>query len=59
VDRRCSEIYSDVKLALKKKGRPIPENDIWIAASALQHGLVLITRDKDFDTVEGLTVEKW
>ncbi|MCP4134020.1 MAG: type II toxin-antitoxin system VapC family toxin [bacterium] len=37
-----------------KKGKPIPTNDIWIAAVAFQHGLKLFTRDKHFKDVPGL-----
>lgn len=39
---------------LRRKGRPSPSNDLWIAASALQHGLVLATRDEHFEAIEGL-----
>ena len=48
-----------MKTVLHLKGRPIPENDIWIAAIALQHSLRLSTRDEHFKEVEGLTVEAW
>jgi tRNA(fMet)-specific endonuclease VapC len=51
--------YGLVRNALRAKGRPIPENDIWIAATALEHGLILLTRDAHFRHVEGLTVEAW
>jgi tRNA(fMet)-specific endonuclease VapC len=44
---------------LRGEGRPIPENDLWIAATASEHGLVLVTRDEHFDRVEGLLVERW
>jgi tRNA(fMet)-specific endonuclease VapC len=44
---------------LKEKGKPLPENDIWIAALAMQHNLTLITRDTHFDHVNGLDREKW
>jgi tRNA(fMet)-specific endonuclease VapC len=40
-------------------GRPIPENDIWIAASAMEHGLILATRDGHFNEVNDLIVEIW
>ena len=43
---------------LKAKGRPIPENDIWIAA-ALYHGLTLVSRDVHFAEVEGLRIADW
>lgn len=59
VDDITSKYYGTVKAALRKKGTPIPENDIWIAALALQHNLTLATRDKHFDEVDGLMTEKW
>jgi len=51
--------YGVLKAALRAKGRPIPENDVWIAAIAQQHGLTLITRDAHFQEVEGLAVGSW
>ena len=58
-DQRTAEDYGRVKHALDRQGTPIPENDIWIAASALQHGLSLATRDGHFNSVPGLIVEQW
>ncbi|MBW4593199.1 MAG: type II toxin-antitoxin system VapC family toxin [Brasilonema angustatum HA4187-MV1] len=54
-----AQIYGKVKNSLKLKGRPIPENDIWIGAIALQHHLTLISRDQHFKEIDGLTVETW
>ncbi len=54
VDEETAEHYSAVLNRLRRKGTPIPTNDIWIAASALQHGLPLCTLDKHFAHVEGL-----
>jgi len=51
--------YGVLKAALRAKGRLIPENDMWIAAIARQHGLTLITRDAHFQEVEGLAVGSW
>lgn len=51
--------YGELKNRLKEKGRPLPENDIWIAAIAKQYGLTLVTKDKHFDAVEDLIVEVW
>jgi len=48
-----------VKQRLQKKGRPIPENDIWIAAAAISHGMVLVTRDHHFAEVENLNTTDW
>jgi tRNA(fMet)-specific endonuclease VapC len=58
-DLVTSEHYGRIREALHRQGTPIPENDIWIAASAIQHGLPLATRDAHFDQVPGLTVEHW
>lgn len=51
--------YGDVKNTLRAKGRPLPENDIWIAAIALQHGLTVASRDQHFQEVEGLSIVSW
>ena len=40
--------YAEIDVHLYSKGRPIPRNDVWIAALALEHGCVLITRDAHF-----------
>jgi tRNA(fMet)-specific endonuclease VapC len=58
-DTDIARRYGEVKNALRLRGRPIPENDIWIAAVALQHGLTLVTRDEHFNKVDGLAVEVW
>ncbi len=54
VDEETAEHYSSVLKRLKQKGTPIPTNDIWIAATALQHGLPLCTLDRHFAHVDGL-----
>lgn len=51
-----AEHYADVFLQLRRKGRPIPSNDIWVAASAREHGLVLFTRDGHFRHIDGMLV---
>ena len=48
--------YGRIKNDLRGKGRPIPENDIWISAIASQHGLTLVTRDGHFDEVSNLSI---
>jgi tRNA(fMet)-specific endonuclease VapC len=53
-DEQTTHFYADVFAALRKKGRPIPTNDLWIAALAIQHDLVLFDRDKHFDDVPQL-----
>ncbi len=51
--------YGEVKNKLRIKGRPLPENDVWIAALALQYNLILVTRDAHFQEVENLKVVSW
>jgi tRNA(fMet)-specific endonuclease VapC len=48
VDQETSERYAAVWLHLRKQGTPIPTNDLWIAASAMQHGLNILTSDRHF-----------
>ena len=54
VTRGIAERYGYVKAALKTRGTPIPENDIWIAATALETGCRLLSYDGHFDKVGGL-----
>lgn len=54
VDEGTADFYGRIFALLRRKGRPIPTNDLWIAATALQHGLVLATRDDHFAAIEGL-----
>jgi tRNA(fMet)-specific endonuclease VapC len=49
-----AEHYAGIFSQLRRKGRPIPSNDMWVAASALEHGLALFTRDAHFAEIEGL-----
>jgi predicted nucleic acid-binding protein len=58
VDARTAEHYA-IRAELKKDGRPIPENDIWIAAIASQHAMPVLSRDHHFDAVGGLTRVGW
>ena len=51
--------YATLRQALKRSGRPIPANDAWIAALALQHGLPVLSRDAHFDVVPDLERRTW
>ena len=53
-DDQTTHHYSSVFRQLRKQGTPIPTNDLWIAASALEHGAALLTRDAHFAHIEGL-----
>ncbi len=46
--RETAEQYARLFVQLKRAGTPIPDNDLWIAALALEHDLTLITRDRHF-----------
>jgi len=58
-DTDTAREYGTIKDMLRTKGRPIPENDIWIAAIGRQYGLILVTQDTHFEEIEGLKVETW
>ena len=51
--------YAALRVALKRSGRPIPANDAWIAALALQHQLPVLSRDQHFDAVAGVERKSW
>ena len=53
-DEETSIRYAELKLQLKKQGTPIPINDVWVAALALQHRATLFTRDSDFEHIPQL-----
>jgi tRNA(fMet)-specific endonuclease VapC len=50
-----AEKYAEIRLNLKKKGKPIPENDIWIAAICIVNDMPLFTRDAHFLNIDDLT----
>ncbi|MFN8625543.1 MAG: type II toxin-antitoxin system VapC family toxin [Candidatus Binatia bacterium] len=56
VDETTSGFYAHAYLALRRRGKPIPSNDLWVAATALQHGLALFSYDEHFRHVDGLVV---
>ncbi len=49
-----AEVYARLRLTLKEKGKPIPENDLWIAALCVEHQVPIATLDGHFDAIEGL-----
>jgi predicted nucleic acid-binding protein len=54
LDEETAEFYAKVHWDLKRKGKPIPTNDLWVASSAMRHGLTLFTYDEHFDNIDGL-----
>ncbi len=58
VDEMVVRRYGEVRLALKRKGRPIPENDIWIAATAIALDATVLTDDAHFNEVDGVELQR-
>jgi tRNA(fMet)-specific endonuclease VapC len=58
-DKETARFYGNFKKDLKVSGKPIPENDIWIAAIAAQYKMSLITRDEHFHYIKDLKIKKW
>jgi tRNA(fMet)-specific endonuclease VapC len=54
IGKTTSDRYSRIALHLKRQGTPIPSNDIWIAAQAMEHGAEIITLDQHFENITGL-----
>ena len=59
IDEETTYHYAAIGLELKRSGKPIPANDLWIAALCRQHSLPLISRDRHFDVVRGLERIDW
>ena len=59
VTAATAHAYAILRADLKSAGCPIPANDAWIAALALQHGLPVLSRDRHFDVVTGLQRLSW
>ena len=60
VDERVATVYGAVYLQLRLAGKPVPTNDLWIAASALVARVALFSYDGHFNQVEGLhVVQRW
>jgi len=59
IDEETTHHHAEIALELKASGKPIPGNDLWIAALCRQHALPLISRDRHFDFVRGLKRIDW
>jgi predicted nucleic acid-binding protein len=57
VDSETALRYAEILYSLQRAGNPIPTNDIWIAATAMQHGLRVLTTDAHFQRVAQILVE--
>jgi len=59
VTHDTTDAYASIRLALRRSGRPIPANDAWIAALAVEHRLPILSRDENFDTLESIERRDW
>lgn len=59
VNEPTTHHYADISVELKRMGKPIPTNDLWIAALCRQHSLPLLSRDRHFDSVPGTKRVGW
>ena len=60
VGLETADAYALIYRSLRQQGTPIPSNDLWIAASCLEHGALLFSRDAHFERVPGLRlVRSW
>lgn len=59
IRRETAEWYAEVRRELKKTGKSIPNNDVWIAALAREHRLGVVSRDGHFEAVKGVRLVRW
>jgi tRNA(fMet)-specific endonuclease VapC len=59
IDEATTIVYGNIKAALRKKGKPIPENDIWIADIAQRYELTVVNRDKHFKEIGSISLKNW
>jgi tRNA(fMet)-specific endonuclease VapC len=59
IDEATTVAYGNIKTSLRKKGKPVPENDIWIAAIAQRFNLTVVSRDKHFKEIEDIVLKSW
>lgn len=58
-DTGTAEHYAGLKARLAASGRPLPENDVWIGALAIQHRAPVLTRDAHFRQMSGVELHPW
>jgi predicted nucleic acid-binding protein len=58
IDDETAERYAIILNGLRFAGTPIPTNDVWIAASAMQHGVAIVTTDEHYEKVAQVMVER-
>lgn len=58
-DGETAKVYGRIKHEQRMKGQMLPDNDLWIAATAIQNKLILAARDRHFTWLTGITLEQW
>lgn len=56
---KSHHIYGEHKARLRKEGKLVPDNDLWIASLALERNAILVSNDTDFGRIKGLKIENW
>jgi tRNA(fMet)-specific endonuclease VapC len=59
IEEQTKHHYADIRVQLKRRGTPVPANDVWIAAIALQHRLEIVSRDAHFDAIHDIQRVAW
>jgi tRNA(fMet)-specific endonuclease VapC len=59
INEETTHHYASINLELRRIGKPIPTNDLWIPALARQHRLAILSRDRHFDLVAGNKRINW
>ena len=59
ISAQTADFYAKLRLELKVKGKPIPENDLWIVALCLEHHTPLATQDGHFKWIDNLVLKTW
>ena len=59
ISEQIADVYGNLKAALEGQGLNLDDNDLWIAATAIANGSILVTRDRIFAKIPGLLVEDW
>jgi len=59
VNETTAGVFGTLRNELRSKGKPIPDNDLWIAALALEHDAPILTRDRHFEVVDRLRTATW
>lgn len=59
IDDETAHRYAAIHVFLRREGTPVSPNDLWIAASAAQHGLTVVTLDGDFERIPQVLVRKF